>query len=428
MNPLVVDLEKYKLKNGLNVILFNDDRIPLVGVNLWYNVGSANEEKNRTGFAHLFEHIMFQGSLNVPKEMHFKHIQEAGGNLNGSTSTDRTNYYETVPANFLEMILWLESDRMGFLLPAIDQEKLNNQIDVVRNERLQRYDNVPYGLSFEKLFSSLYSDSHPYHSPVIGWMKDIMKMELDDVKNFFTGYYNPSNATMVVGGKHDSYKTKELIEKYFGEIPSNGKTKPVVEAPELFKLTESKKVIHYDKIQLPRLYIAWPTTKAFSQNEASLEILAELLGGSKNARIYKKLVVEEQIAQQVSVFQHSGKYGGTFIIIATAKPGISLEKLKAEIFHQINDVMLNGIEQKELTRIKNGIKSSFIYSMQNLDNVLDRLNEYNYYLGEPDSFECDLNRFNNVSAEDVKNAANYLQNNYVELHVIPNDKKYVRQK
>ncbi|RJP74409.1 MAG: insulinase family protein [Ignavibacteriales bacterium] len=422
MNPLNVNIEKYNLKNGLEVILLNDDRIPLVGVNLWYNVGSANEERDKTGFAHLFEHIMFQGSMNVPKEMHFKYIQEAGGNLNGSTSTDRTNYYETVPANFLEMILWLESDRMGFLLPAIDQEKLNNQIDVVRNERLQRYDNVPYGLSFEKLFSSLYPDTHPYHSPVIGWMEDIMKMELDDVKKFFTGYYNPSNATIVVGGKHDSYKTKELIEKYFGEIPSNGRTKLVIEAPELFDLTESKKVIHYDKIQLPRLYIAWPTVKAFSKNEASLEILAELLGGSKNARIYKKLVVEEQIAQQVSVFQHSGKYGGTFIIIATSKPGISLEKLKAEIFHQINDVIQNGIEQKELTRIKNGIKSSFIYSMQNLDNVLDRLNEYNFYLGEPDSFEYDLNRFKNVSAEDVKNAASYLQNNFVELHVMPNDK------
>jgi zinc protease len=173
---------------------------------------------------------------------------------------------------------------------------------------------------------------------------------------------------------------------------------------------------------LPRIYLAWPTTKAFSKEEASLEILAELLGGSKNSRIYKKLVVEEQIAQQVSVFQHSGKYGGTFIIIATAKPGINPEKLKAEIFNQINLVTENGVEQKELTRIKNGIKSSFIYSMQNLENVLDRLNEYNFYIGEPDSFEYDLNRFKNVSAEDVKNAASYLQNNFVELHVMPNDK------
>jgi len=217
--PLKIDYEKYQLENGLEVILFQDLSLPTVAINIWYRVGSANEKPGKTGFAHLFEHMMFQGSENVPKEGHFKYIQEAGGNLNGSTSIDRTNYYESVPANYLDLVLWLESDRMGYLLPSLTQEKLTNQKDVVMNERRQRYENQPYGLSWERIFSNLFTSDHPYHWPTIGWMKDIEQFELDDVRNFFKTYYSPSNASLVLGGNFDKANAKNLIEKYFSEIP-----------------------------------------------------------------------------------------------------------------------------------------------------------------------------------------------------------------
>jgi zinc protease len=215
---LKINYEKYKLANGLEVILYQDKNLPLAGVNIWYRVGSANEKEGKTGYAHLFEHMMFQGSQNVPKQMHFQYIQEAGGNLNGSTSVDRTNYFETVPANFLEMVLWLESDRMGFLLEALDQAKLNNQIDVVKNERRQRYENAPYGLAWEILFSHLYPANHPYHWPTIGWMKDISNISLDDVRYFFQTYYSPNNACLVIGGDFNIDETKKLVDQYFGSI------------------------------------------------------------------------------------------------------------------------------------------------------------------------------------------------------------------
>ena len=220
MELLNILYEKYALPNGLEIILHNNNSLPIVAINLWYRVGSANERIGKTGLAHLFEHMMFQGSENVPKEMHFKYIQEAGGTLNGSTNFDRTNYFEKVPSNYLELALWLESDRMGLLLPALTQEKLNNQLDVVRNERLERYENQPYGLAWETLISNLYPKDHPYSWPTIGFMPDI-SYQLDEVKSFFKTYYSPSNATLVVAGNFDKSRTKELIEKYFGEIKSS---------------------------------------------------------------------------------------------------------------------------------------------------------------------------------------------------------------
>ncbi|MCX6149631.1 MAG: pitrilysin family protein [Ignavibacteriales bacterium] len=415
---LKIEYEKYKLANGLEVILFQDKNLPLIAVNLWYHVGSANEPNGKTGFAHLFEHMMFQGSQNIPKQMHFQYIQEAGGNLNGSTSLDRTNYYETVPSNFLELALWLESDRMGFLLPSLDQEKLTNQIDVVKNERLQRYDNAPYGLAWEILFSNLYPNDHPYHAPTIGWMKDILSMKLVDVENFFRNYYSPNNSTLVVGGEFDIDEAKRLIELYFGSIPK-GNELPDIKMP-IANLGKNISIMHEDNVQLPRLYLAWHSAIAFSKDDTGLEILADVLGGSKNARIHKSLVFEKEIAQQISVYQYSAKLSGSFIIVATAKPGISLDKLKEEIFIEINKLIAEGITDSELTRSKNGIKSSFIYSMQNLENLVDRINEYNFFLNEPDSFRQDLDRYNQVTREEIKNVAKeYLLKPYVELKVVP---------
>jgi zinc protease len=422
---LKINYEKYKLANGLEVILYQDKNLPLAGVNIWYRVGSANEKEGKTGYAHLFEHMMFQGSQNVPKQMHFQYIQEAGGNLNGSTSVDRTNYFETVPANFLEMVLWLESDRMGFLLEALDQAKLNNQIDVVKNERRQRYENAPYGLAWEILFSHLYPANHPYHWPTIGWMKDISNISLDDVRYFFQTYYSSNNACLVIGGDFNIDETKKLVDQYFGSIPKGKDFSPITTNNVL--LENNILVVQEDNIQLPRLYLAWHSTKAFSDEDAVMDVLADVLGGSKNSRIQKSLVFEKELAQQVSVFQHSPKLNGSFIIVATAKPGIPLDKLKEEILFEIDLLIENGITDKELTRSKNGIKSSFIYSMQNLENVIDRINEYNYFLNEPNYFNKDLERYTSVMKDDVILAAKkYLKQPYVELKIVP--KNYVDSK
>lgn len=416
----ILDLsyKKYKLNNGLEVILYQDKSLPTVAVNIWYRVGSANESEGKTGFAHLFEHMMFQGSQHIPKEGHFHYIQEAGGTLNGSTSIDRTNYFESLPANYLELALWLESDRMGFLIPALTQEKLNNQKDVVMNERRQRYENQPYGLSWEILFSNLFSKDHPYSWPTIGWMKDIEKFELNDVIEFFKKYYAPNNASLVIGGNFEIQNAIELVEKYFGEIKSGIPVEPI-KAPEQ-KLFERKEIIHEDNVQLPRIHLAWHTTKAFDTNDAALDILAEILSGGKNSRLNKSLVFEKQIAQDVSAFQYSAKLTGTFIIVSTAKPNVELDLIKKEIFAQLEKLISEGVKDEELQKAKNSFKSSFVYALQKLDNVVDHMNYYNFHLNEPNSFAYDLNRYESITADDVVDAAKkYLTQNFVQLNVIP---------
>ncbi len=418
MNLLNLEYEKYKLNNGLDVILYKDSGLPLVSVNIWYGVGSSNEKRGKTGIAHLFEHMMFQGSKNVPKEMHFKYIQEAGGNLNGSTSFDRTNYFEKLPSNYLELALWLESDRMGFLLPALTQEKLDNQIGVVKNERLERYDNQPYGLAWEILISKLFPEDHPYSWPTIGSIEDITGYTLDDVTNFFSTYYSPSNASLVIAGDFESRKAKELIEKYFGNIPAYNH----INSPEPVNLTLDKNiaVTHPDNVQLERIYLAWHTDTAYGPDDAALDILSDILSGSKNSRLYKNLVFDKEIAQDVSTYQYSGRLAGFFMVIATAKPGISTDTLKEEIFSELNKVKSDGVTGEELTKSKNGIKSSFIYSMQNLDFIADQMNSYYYFLNEPNSFNFDLKRYENVRNEDLKRTMNkYLSKPFVELKVVP---------
>lgn len=416
----ILDLsyKKYKLNNGLEVILYQDKSLPTVAVNIWYRVGSANESEGKTGFAHLFEHMMFQGSQHIPKEGHFHYIQEAGGTLNGSTSIDRTNYFESLPANYLELALWLESDRMGFLMPALTQEKLNNQKDVVMNERRQRYENQPYGLSWEILFSNLFSKDHPYSWPTIGWMKDIEKFELNGVIEFFKKYYAPNNASLVIGGNFEIQNAIDLVEKYFGEIKSGIPVEPI-KAPEQ-KLFERKEIIHEDNVQLPRIHLAWHTTKAFDTNDAALDILAEILSGGKNSRLNKSLVFEKQIAQDVSAFQYSAKLTGTFIIVSTAKPNVKLDLIKKEIFAQLGKLISEGVKDEELQKAKNSFKSSFVYALQKLDNVVDHMNYYNFHLNEPNSFAYDLNRYESITADDVVDAAKkYLTQNFVQLNVIP---------
>lgn len=419
-----IDYTKYTLNNGLEVILFPEKSLPLVSVNLWYRVGSANETRGKTGFAHLFEHMMFQGSKNVPKQMHFKYIQEAGGNLNGSTSLDRTNYFQSVPSNYLELVLWLESDRMGFLIPALNQDKLDNQIDVVMNERRQRYDNAPYGLAWEKIFSNLYPENHPYHWPTIGWMEDIANIKLDEVKDFFHKYYVPNNASLVIGGSFNQDRAVELVEKYFGSLERGADI--IQPARAEGQIEKNIELVHEDKVSLSRIYLAWNSSDIYTPEDACMDILAYILAGTKNSRLYKTLIFEKEIVQDVSAFQHSVRLGGSFLIVATAKPGTELNNVKEIIFDEINKVISSGITDDELSKAKNNIKASFIYSMQNINSLSNRINEYNYYLNEPDSFKFDLDRYQNVTAEDIRKTASViLSRPYVELRIIPANQEEV---
>lgn len=421
MDLLNIPYKKYKLANGLEIILYANNSLPFTAVNLWYRAGSANEIAGKTGLAHLFEHMMFQGSKNVAKEMHFKYIQEAGGSLNASTSFDRTNYFEKLPANELELALWLESDRMGYFLDALDQTKLENQKSVVLNERLERYDNQPYGLAWEKLISNIYSVEHPYNWPTIGFTADIKGYTLDDVRNFFIKYYSPSNATMVIAGNMNVQKTISLIEKYFSDIRADGN--PVIPDSISSKRSKEKIIVYEDKVNLERIYLAWNSVNAFETDDANLDLLSDILTGSKNARLTRKLLYELEIVQDVNSMQFSGKYGGHFMIVATAKPGKSLDDIKKIIFDEIDFISNATINERELTRSKNVITSNFIYSLQNIDTVADLLNLYNFYLGEPNSFNFDLNRYINIESQDLTNAAaKYLKNNFTELRIIPGNK------
>lgn len=421
MKLLDIPHEKYTLPNGLEVILNKIKNVPLVAVNIWYKVGSANEVKGKTGLAHLFEHMMFQGSKNIPKEMHFRYVQEAGGTLNASTSFDRTNYFEKLPSNELELPLWLESDRMEFFIEALDQIKLDNQKSVVLNERLERYDNQPYGLAWEKLVSNLYLGNHPYSWPTIGFYNDIESYTIEDVRSFFQQYYSPANSTIVIAGNINVQRTKLLIEKYFGEIKNNGIPKELV--TEFPQLKENKMIEFEDKVKLERIYIAWHSSKAFDAEDSAMDVLADVLTGSKNARLTRKLVYELEFVQDVNAMQFSGKYGGHFMIVATAKPGKSLDEIKKIILDEASLLAEKNISAQELDRSKNIIKSNFIYSLQSIDTIADLMNLYNFYLGEPNSFNYDLKRYTNLNEMNIKQVVKkYLQEKLVELRIVPERK------
>lgn len=419
-NILNIKYKKEILDNGLQVIVSEDKSVPIVAVNIWYKVGSAYETKGKTGFAHLFEHMMFQGSVNVPKEMHFKYIQEAGGRLNGSTSFDKTNYYETLPSNSLELALWLESDRMGFFLPALTQEKLDNQKDVVMNERRQNYDNQPYGLEWELLFGNLFPEGHPYSWPTIGLMSDIEKFQLEDVKDFFKKFYAPNNASLVIAGNVDSNEAFRMVRKYFDEIkPTTFKYELQKQYPQL---SENKLHIHHDDVQLDKIYFAWNTVPQYDEDDAALEILASILSGSKNSRLHRKLIFEKQTVQSVYAFQFAGVVSGTFIIIATVKPNVSTEEIKQDIISEVEKIT-KEISDDEVLRAKNGIKSMFVSSLQFVESLADQLNNYNVYFNEPNSFQYDLDRYQKVTKEKlISTAEKYFSKPYSELRIIPKEK------
>ena len=393
--------EKYKLENGLEVILSEDHRLPLVAVNLWYHVGPANETAGRTGFAHLFEHMMFEGSKHVAGSAHAHYLEAAGAtDFNGSTDFDRTNYYETVPSNQLELALWLESDRMGYLPDKLDQANLSNQQDVVRNERRQSVENTPYGIADEALFHELFPSGHPYYADVIGSHADIQAAKLEDVRNFFKLYYAPNNASLAIVGDFDPAQTKELVEKYFGPLKS-GPPVPRVQVTTSPITSERRKTVQ-DNVQLPRVIMAWLTSPIFKPGDAEADIAASALGGGKSSRLYKKLVYEKQLALDVEASQQSLTLRSVFQIGATARPGVKVEDLEKAINDEVAAFQKSGPTPEEMRRALNLIETRTISGLEVLNGVANLLNSYNHYLSTPDFLAGDIARYENASAEAVQ--------------------------
>lgn len=411
--------EIHRLDNGLTVILHEDHTVPMVTVNVWYHVGSSYEKPGRTGFAHLFEHIMFEGSGHV-KEGDFDNLLEAiGGNNNGSTTNDRTNYYENLPSNGLDVALFLESDRMGYLLDDMSPAKVDGQRDVVKNERRQSYENRPYGLAFETIFKNMFPENHPYHWDVIGSMDDLTAASYEDVREFFKKYYTPNNASLVIAGDINPQETLQKVKQWFNEIPAGAP----VERPTAptFELKESKYLMLEDNVQLPRLYLVYQSPAYYTPGDAEMDVVASVLAGGKTSRLYKKLVYDLAIAQDVSAFQYSLALGSMFVISATARPGHSLEEIRAVIDEEVAMLREQKPAEKELQRVINQRETSFLRNFQTLLAKADQLNEYYYYTGNPDWANEDLARYKSLSVEDVTAVAqHYLHpNKRIILSIVP---------
>ncbi len=417
-----IGFEKYTLPNGLEVILHEDHSTPIVTVNTWYKVGSGDEKPGRTGFAHLFEHIMFMGSQNVGVGVFDKELEAAGGDNNGSTTEDRTNYYENIPSNALPLALWLDADRMGFLLPTMDLAKLDLQRDVVKNERRQSVDNVPYGRADEVILAALYPKTHPYSWSVIGSMTDLSAASLDDVKSFFRTYYAPNNATLTIAGDFDPAKTKALVRQYFGDIP-RGPALPARPTVAPIVLARDTFIVLEDRVQLPRAFYTWPTVKLFDKDDAALDVLAAVLASDKNSRLYKKLIYEMQVAQSVRASQQSARLASKFEIDVTPKPGQSLMDIDKVVQAEIQRLTSEGITERELARVKNSYKASFINRLASVQGKADILNSYNYMAGTPDYVQQDALRYDRVTRADVQRVARqYLGKPKVVLTVVPEGK------
>ncbi len=418
-----LDFEKYSLPNGLEVILSQDHRLPLVGVDLWYHVGPAYEAPGRTGFAHLFEHMMFQGSKHVTGDSHFRLLEGAGGTgLNGTTGFDRTNYFETVPANQLELALWLESDRMGFLLDEVDQAKLANQQDVVRNERRQSTENRPYGIVEEAMFQAIFPQGHPYHGVVIGSHADIQAAKLDDVRSFFEQYYAPNNASLAIAGDFDRAATKKLVAKYFGTL-KRGPAIPPVKA-QTAPIVSERRVVVQDNVQLPRVYMGWITPAFYKDGDAEGDITGSILGGGQSSRLYKKLVYEKQLAQNVQAYQYSLMLGSVFTIEVTARPGHTAQEIESAIDEELDRMRNEAPSAAEVDRARNVSETQTMKGLQlvgGFGGVADTLNHYNHYLGTPDYLTKDIMRHRNVTPASVRAfAQKYLQKNArVVVHGVP---------
>lgn len=412
-----LNVTEYRLKNGLRVILHEDHSTPIVSVNVWYHVGSKNEEPGKTGYAHLFEHMMFQGSKNYDDD-YFRPFLEAGGTLNGSTNRDRTNYYEVVPSNFLELALFMEADRMGGLLEVLNETKLANQREVVKNEKRQNYDNQPYGLVGAKIAETLYPPSHPYHWLTIGSLEDLSAASMADIKGFFRKYYAPNNASLSIAGDFNPVEARRLVEKHFGPI-ATGTAINRPKAPQP-KLTETKVLEMKDNVALPRLYFVWPTQAQFTADEPATDTLAIVLGSGKSSRLFKSLVYDKQIAQEVTASNSTQEIAGQFNVTVTARPDKSFADLEKAVNEEIRRLKEEGPTAEEMERAFNAREAAFVFGMQTVASKSDRLNAYATFVNKPNYVQEDLARYRRVTAADVKRVANtYLTDARLIVKVTP---------
>jgi zinc protease len=418
----VIDLPytKRTLDNGLDVIVHEDHHVPIVAVNLWYHVGSKNEQPGRTGFAHLFEHLMFEGSEHQ-NSGYFAPLQAAGGQLNGSTNADRTNYWEVVPTNAVDLALWMESDRMAYLLPALTKERFETQRDVVLNERRQNYENRPYGLALMAIVASIFPPDHPYNWMTIGSADDIRAMEFEDVREFFRTYYRPNNASLVLAGDLATDRAFELADRYFGDIPAGPRPEPVT---AVATLEGERRLVLEDRVERPRIYMAWLTPAMYAPGDAELDLCGDLLANGKTARLYRTLVYERRVALDVSAAQQSREIAGYFVLAVTAAPGASLADLLAAVDEEIARLVAEGPTSAEMERAEAQAEATFIYHLQTVggfDGKSDQLNAYNVLRGDPGFFARDLDRYRLATPESVRDAAQrYLRpDRRVILSVVP---------
>lgn len=416
---LVIPYEKYELGNGLDVILAPDDSVPIVQVNIWYGVGSRDEVAGRTGFAHLFEHLMFNGSENWNGE-YFEPLQEVGARVNGTTNLDRTNYFEQVPSGYLPLALWLESDRMGFLLPVLDETKLANQQEVVRNERRQRYENRPYGTSWITLLGNVFPDGHPYNHATIGHHEDIDAATLADVSAFFEHWYVPSNASLVICGDFDPDEARALVDQYFGDLPTVAR--PVrQEVPRVALAQEI--VITQDEVGAPddKVWLAWPSPALYDDGDAALDVVSSVLADGKDSRLQRALVFEQQIAQSVSASQASFAEGSMYIIQATAAKGHTTAELVAEIDRLVAELAAEGPTDQELTDALVNWEAGFVRRLSGVSAKADQLNSYNLITGDPGFITQDMGRYLALGTADVQRAVQtWLPvDRRVQLHIHP---------
>jgi zinc protease len=400
---------RHTLANGLRVVLHPDRSLPLVAINLWYHVGSKNERPGRTGFAHLFEHMLFQGSAHVATNDHFRHVQQVGGVANGSTWYDRTNYYETLPAHQLDLGLWLESDRMGFLLPAITAENLETQRQVVMNERRQRIENQPYGLAGERLRELLYPLDHPYHWPVIGYMDDIAAATLDEVQAFFRTYYAPNNAVLTLAGDFEPGAALERIDAWFGEIPA-GPPVPALPAlvrdpPPLPASAAERRLLLEDDVHLPRIYLAC-RTPAFGQRLwYAADLLAVVLATGKSSRLYRDLVYERQIAQDVNAYVNPFEAVGDFMVIATLRPGVEPAAAEAVIHDHLARAAAAPPTTVELGGARSRTLTDYWSALELLTNRADSFSQYTTYFDDPGRLAGEADRYRSIAAEELQEVA-----------------------
>ena len=415
--PATVDT----LPNGLTLIIHEDHSVPRVATNIWYRVGSGDEKVGRTGFAHLFEHLMFMGSENAPYPTFDKLLEPFGMGANGSTTEDRTNYLQDGAANALETTLWLEADRMGWMLPTMDSAKVNAQRDIVKNERRQSYENQPYGKAADILPPALYPKGHPYSWPVIGSMADLSAASLEDVKEFFRQYYAPNNAAIVIAGDVNTDSVRRLVRKYFGNIPRG----PTISRPTPPPFTvRDTGIVAEDRVQLPRLYLGWHTVNNTHRDAAPLDILSYLLSGARNSRLTNSLVYQREIASSVSAFSDAKRLDGDYSIVATARPGQGLDSLKVAIDRELARLATEGPTARELEQAKNARESSFLNGLEFVSNKADQLNAYAYFNGTPDYFQKDLDALRAVTADDIKRVINaYLKGPRVMLSIVPMGKR-----